>query len=158
MDCFVASLLAMTKPYDTAAFCFRSARLIGQASGPTLGIPSPQRAFVATDTVGTIALLGHRSLCIAEVRKRVWDFSVSGYSVLYRWLRARNGELITDTSGAALLREALDVAWRITELVSLFDEADGILAQALTAPLTRADLDVPAREGVVEPEDDDAPE
>ena len=134
---------------------FRSARLIGQPSGATLGVGSPQHAFVATDWVGTIALLADRSLTITEVPKRVWDFSVSGYPVLHRWLRARNGELITDASGAALLRDALDVVWRITELLYLFDQADGILSRALTAPLTRADLDLPAREAVVEAEDDE---
>jgi Type ISP C-terminal specificity domain len=136
---------------------FRVARLVGKASGPALDVPTPQRAFAAADDLGTIALLSDRSLCIAEVRENVWCFSVSGYPVLYRWLRARKGELLTGPSGASLLRAALDVAWRINELLFWFDEADRVLARALEAPLTRADLALPARDGVVafESEDDE---
>jgi hypothetical protein len=56
-----------------------------------------------------------------------------------------------------LLRDALDIAGRIAELLSLFDQADGVLANALAAPLTRADLDLPAHNGIVADDDDDAP-
>jgi predicted helicase len=134
---------------------FMTARLTGQASGSTLAVPTPQRAFVGAGPVGTVALLADRSLMIAEVPQRVWEFSVSGYQVLYRWLRARNREGITGARGAALLRDALDVAWRIAELIALFDRADAILGNALAAPLTRADLDLPSRRQQIEPEDDD---
>jgi hypothetical protein len=118
-------------------------------------VPPPQRAFAGTASLGTIALVPDRSLTIAGVAERVWRFEVSGYQVLYRWLRARNGESITGPSGAALLREALDIAWRIAELLDLFDEADAVLARALEAPLTRADLDLPGRGAVVVPQDDE---
>ena len=104
-----------------------------------------------------MALLRDRSLCIGGVSERVRNFEVSGYAVLYRWLRARNGESITGPGGAALLREALDIAWRIAELLDLFDRADVVLARALEAPLTRADLDLPVREAVVVADDDDDP-
>jgi hypothetical protein len=138
---------------------FRTARLAGHASGATLDVPTPQRAFVAAGPVGTVGLLADRSLMIADVPQRVWDFSVSGYQVLYRWLRARKGEGITGARGAALLREALDVVWRITELLALFDRADAVLGNALAAPLTRADLDLPSRRQQIEPEDgDNAPD
>ncbi len=136
---------------------FHSARLIGQASGPALDVSTPQRAFTAGIPAGTVALLPDRSLCMAGVSERIWSFAVSGYPVLYRWLRARNGELLAGRGGAALLRAALDVAWRIEELVYLFDQADGVLARALNAPLTRADFGLPARGEAVVMEEDDAP-
>ena len=134
---------------------FRTARLAGHASGETMAVPSPQRAYVSTDPTGTVALLPDRSLYIAEVPERVWDFEVSGYRVLYRWLRARNGEPVVGARGAGLLRDAMDAVWRIAELLYLFDQADAILANALEAPLTRSDLDLPARNGLAVPHDDD---
>lgn len=134
---------------------FRSARLVGRPSGATLDVPSSQRAFAGTGPAGSIALLRDRSLCIAGVTERVWRFEISGYPVLYRWLRARSGESITGPSGAALLREALDIAWRIGELIDLFDQADTVLGQALEAPLTRGDLDLPRRSAVAIAADED---
>ena len=56
-----------------------------------------------------------------------------------------------------LLRDALDIAGRIAELLSLCDEADGVLANALAASLIRMDLDLPAHNEVVVDDDDDAP-
>ncbi|MGH7060954.1 MAG: type ISP restriction/modification enzyme, partial [Stellaceae bacterium] len=109
---------------------FRSARLLGRASAIALDVPSPQRAFAGEGSIGTVALLPDRSLVIAGVPERVWRFEVSGYAVFYRWLRARNGEPVSGPSGAALLREALDLAWRIAELLDLFDRADAVLARA----------------------------
>ena len=134
---------------------FRAARLVGQASQPILAVPSPRHAFVAAGSVGSVALLPDRSLRIAEAPERVWRFEVSGYPVLYRWLRARNGEPLGGAGGAMLLREALDIVWRIAELLALFDRADAVLARALEAPLTRADLDLPDRGAVVPAQDDD---
>ncbi|HEU0155480.1 MAG TPA: hypothetical protein VFQ82_05365 [Stellaceae bacterium] len=61
-------------------------------------------------------------------------------------------------SGAALLREALDIARPIAELLELFDRADTILVRALEAPLTRADLDLRPRDAIaVVPDEDAAP-
>ena len=136
---------------------FQTARLDGQASGTTLDVPSASRAFTAVGTAGAIALLRNQSLRMTDVSERVWRFEVSGHLVLYRWLRARNGTSIAGGLGAALLREALDIAWRIAELLFLFDQADGVLGNALAAPLTRVDLDLPAHSGVVVDDDDDAP-
>ena len=137
---------------------FQSPRLIGRATAATLDVPTPQRAFTAAGPVGTVALLPDASLRIAEVPERVWRFSVSGYPVLHRWLRARKGEPLTGRTGAALLRAALDVTWRLSELLHLFDEADGVLAQALGSPLTRADLGLPAANAsALTKDDDDAP-
>ena len=133
------------------------ARLSGQATGPTLDVPAPRRAFAGADGIGTVALLPDRSLCLSALPQRVWDFAVSGYPVLHRWLRARNGEPLTGAAGATLLRAALDVAWRIEELLYRCDQAGRVLTQALDAPLTRADLGLHAITATVV-EDKDAPE
>ena len=106
-------------------------------------MPAPRHAFAGSDQAGTVALLPDRSLCIAGVSRRVWEFSVSGYPVLYRWLRARNGEGLTGSGGSALLRAVLDVVWRIEELLHLFDQADAVLVHALAGSLTRAELGLP---------------
>ena len=135
---------------------FRSARLAGRASGPALDVPAPRQAFVADGGAGTVALLPDRSLHMERVPERVWRFAVSGYPVLHRWLRARNGEALTGPAGVALQRAALDVAWRIEELLGLYDEADAVLARALAAPWRRADLGLGAAAPVIV-EDDDAP-
>lgn len=120
-------------------------------------MPSPRRAFISVNSIGSIALLADRSLRIAEVPDAVWDFEISGYRVLYRWLRARNGEQIVGANGAALQRDALDVTWRIAELLHLYNQADEVLASALEAPLTRSDLDLPERGPVVIAAHDDEP-
>jgi hypothetical protein len=138
---------------------FRRARLEGRASGPALRVPTPARAFRADGEIGSVALLPDRSFRIVGVSERVWAFNVSGYQVLYRWLKARNGEELSGERGVALLREALATAWRIEELLSLYDEADAVLAQALDDTLTRDDLGLSPRDeaAVVINEDEDAP-
>ena len=132
---------------------FRRARLVGQASGPVLDVPTPQRAFAGDGEAGHVALLSDQSLRIANVSERIWQFSVSGYQVLYRWLRARNGDEIT----AVLQRNILDTVGRIDESLHLFDEADGVLAEAVEASLTRAQVGLPPREEAIlqEPEEVD---
>jgi len=117
---------------------FHRARLDGRPSSNMLGMPTPQRAFVADGVIGHISLLADRSLRIADVSTRSWNFAISGYPVIYRWLRARNGERID----AGLQRAMLDIVWRVEELLHLFDEADGILNLSLNGPLTRAQLGV----------------
>jgi len=97
---------------------FRHARLVGQASGPLLDVPTPQRAFTVEGETGYIALLSDQSLRVATVSERAWQFSISGYQVLYRWLRARNGDAID----AALQRSILDTIGRIEESLHLFGE------------------------------------
>jgi hypothetical protein len=77
-----------------------------------------------------------QSLRLAGVSRRAFEFAVSGYCVLYRWLAARNGEAID----AALQRGILDIAGRIEELLHWFDAADAVLERALVRPLTRAAL------------------
>jgi hypothetical protein len=131
------------------ATAFRSARILGRARGDVLAMPPIGRAFsVEGEGRGSVALQEDRSLLLAFVPQPVWDFAVSGYRVLPRWLLARNGEALD----ADLQRAALDVAWRIEELLHWFAQADGVLARALGRPLTRTalGLDVadPAASGV----------
>jgi len=135
---------------------FCAARLVGRASGPVLDLPPPSLTFTSAGATGAVALRRDQSLRIVDVPERVWRFQVSGYSVLYRWLRARNGEAITGASGANLLRAALDIVWRIAELLFQFDRADEVLCRALDAPLTRADLDLPSGAEVALADDDDS--
>lgn len=88
----------------------------------------------------------------------MWRFAVSGYPLLYKWLKARSGEPTHGADGVALLRGALDVAWRIEELLALYDESDAVLADALALTLTREQLDLPRPNPAAQAEDaDDAP-
>jgi len=119
---------------------FRSAKLVGQATGRALKIPSLGSAFLAeNDDFGRIPLLEDQSLRLADVPKRVWDFAVSGYRVFYRWLKAREGEALAD-----IQRDACDIAWRIEELLHWTDAADAVLEVALQRPLTKTGLGLAA--------------
>ena len=113
---------------------FRQARLEGRASGSLLGVPPPRRAFEE----GAVFLLADRSLRVAGVSNYTWEFAVSGYPVLRRWLQARKGE----TLDRHLLRTLLDIIARIEELMHLFDTADGMLNAAAGAALTGVQLDL----------------
>jgi hypothetical protein len=66
----------------------------------------------------------------------VWEFAVSGYRVLPRWIDGREGQPAT----LAFIRELRDVASRIHELIHHFDSADLVLADTLAHTLTRAEL------------------
>jgi hypothetical protein len=117
---------------------FMLARLAGSATEPVMAMPTPARAFAGDGLSGALSLQADGSLRVSGVSQRAWDFTVSGYKVLYRWVRARNGENLSGESGVALLRGVLDIVGRIEELVALFDEADAVLEIALRLPLTRA--------------------
>ncbi len=99
-------------------------------------MPTRSRAFRPDGTVGRIALADDWSFVISGVSDAAWNFSVSGYPVLHRWLRARNGQRVD----AALQREILDVVARIEELPHLFREADPLLKQAIRTSLSRKQL------------------
>jgi hypothetical protein len=123
---------------------FQTARIVGTATADALGIPEPRRAYVeAVNGAGEVILLPDRSLRMTGVSLPVWTFSVSGYRVLYRWLKARSGESLAGAEGAALLRGALDLVWRIMELLDLYGRANIVLNRALEAHLTRHDLALP---------------
>ncbi|MDE2583725.1 MAG: hypothetical protein KGL52_18975 [Rhodospirillales bacterium] len=133
---------------------FRAAGIRGTATGVTLDVPPPARAFRADGRgAGAVLLQADGSLLLTDVPEPVWKFEVSGYRVLYRWLVARSGEALDQ----ALLRAMLDVVGRLTELVQLYAEADSILLQAIDSPLTRADLGLPRPQpGRRQPIDQDA--
>lgn len=119
---------------------FSSTKLVGQATGRALKIPTLGSAFLAqNDDFGSIPLLEDQSLRLAHVPKRVWDFAVSGYRVFYRWLKAREGEALAD-----IQRDACDIAWRIEELLHWTDAADAVLEVALQRPLTKTGLGLAA--------------
>ena len=118
------------------ADAFRNAILDGTNANAVLDVPTPKKAFSSDGTTGYVALVSDRSLRIANVSARAWSFSVSGHGVIYKWLRARNGERIT----AALQRSILDIVWRVEELLHLFEESDVILARSLEGPLKRRQL------------------
>lgn len=121
------------------AAAYRSPRLTGKATELTLAVPNSD-AFHSDGTGrGFVPLLADQSLRLGNLPERVWEFGVSGYRVLPRWLTARNGEALD----AALQRAILDVAWRIEELLHWFDAADEVLLRAVAAPLTRLDLGLP---------------
>jgi hypothetical protein len=115
---------------------FRTARLAGKATGVTLWVPPIGQAFLPDGTGnGAIPLQQDGSLRLAGVPERVFAFGVSGYRVLYRWLAARAGESLAEVQ-----RDALDVAWRLTELMHWFDQADPVLEAAVAEPLGRGAL------------------
>lgn len=78
---------------------------------------------------------------------RVWEFSVSGYRVLKRWVEARAG-----LDGPIYWPQFRDVAARIHELLHWFDRADLVLEAVLGDTLSRDELGLggPQPEGRVE--------
>jgi len=70
----------------------------------------------------------------------LWDFKVSGYPVLRRWLEGRAGQVVD----LALFEALRDVCARIAEQIDLSAQADTILGDALAATLNRDALGLPA--------------
>lgn len=85
---------------------------------------------------GEVTLCADGSGRLSGIPRATWDFAVSGYRVLPRWIDGRKG-LPADLP---LIREFRDVAARIGELIHRFDEADLVLAETLADTLTRAEL------------------
>jgi hypothetical protein len=83
-----------------------------------------------------ISLCGDGSGRIIGLPHDVWEFSVSSYRVLPRWLDARVG-LPADFG---LVRELRAICGRIAELIDLFAEADTVLETTLHETLTREAL------------------
>ena len=100
---------------------------------------------------GEIALCDDGTGRITGIPQAVWDFAVSGYRVLPRWIDGRKG-LPADL---ALIRELRDVAARIAELIHRFDEADLVLNDTLADTLTREELGFPEPVEAAEAEGDD---
>ena len=138
---------------------FRMARIDGESAGAALKVPPPSRAFAGQDGRGAITLVEGTDFRIDNVSQRAWDFAVSGYQVLYKWLKAREGEPTAGAAGVALLRGALDVIARGEELIHCFGEADALLPRDESDTLTRAQLGLGPRTdfpGAQEDEEEDA--
>jgi predicted helicase len=91
---------------------------------------------------GAITLCDNRTGRITGLPQAVWDFSVSGYRLVPRWLEARVG-LPTDL---ALVQELRNICGRIAELIDLFVQADTVLQATLQETLTREVLGLVAAE------------
>jgi hypothetical protein len=108
----------------------------------------PRGALAAVEYAdGSITLCADGSGRITGLPNTIWNFSVSGYRVLPRWLEARIG-LPVDL---AFVRELRDICGRIAELIDLFAEADNVLDATLRDTLTREALGFEPREH--EPDD-----
>jgi hypothetical protein len=103
-----------------AAFC----RLASEPDGPVASVSYRN---------GEIALCADGTGRVTGIPQPVWEFAVSGYRVLHRWIEGRIG-LPADL---ALIREFRDVAARIAELIHWFDAADIVLDETLAHTLTR---------------------
>jgi hypothetical protein len=85
---------------------------------------------------GTIVLGSDGSARVEGVPKVVWDFAISGYALLPRWLAHRTGQRVD----AAVLDAVRDLVGRVASLISLMAQADAVLVAALSDPLFRSDL------------------
>jgi predicted helicase len=97
----------------------------------------PRGVLAAVDyDDGAIILCDDGTGRITGLPQSVWDFSVSGYRVVPRWLEARVGSPVD----LAFVRELRDICGRIAELIDLFAEADIVLGRTLQESLTREAL------------------
>jgi hypothetical protein len=122
---------------------FWTARLEGSSKDRVLAVPRIGSAFLDTgNALGTVRL--NETLRLERVPVRVWEFAVSGYRVVYRWLDARNGlsldEVIDEQTGATLQRQVLDLIARVAAFIDACDAAEPVLEAALASPLTMSHL------------------
>jgi Type ISP C-terminal specificity domain/N-6 DNA Methylase len=103
------------------------ARVETEATGPL-------HASSLTD--GAIFLCTNQSGRVSGLSNTLWEFSVSGYRLLSRWLAARQGQPVDH----ALITDLRDLAARIAEVIDLFDRADTILVAVLGNTLSRQAL------------------
>jgi hypothetical protein len=97
----------------------------------------PRGPLAEADLVGeALSLCEDGSGRVTGLPQAVWNFSVSGYRVLPRWLEARKGS----TVDRAFFREFRDICGRIAELIELFGQADRVLDAALRDSLSREAL------------------
>lgn len=74
---------------------------------------------------------------IFPLPRQVWDFAVSGYRVVPRWLAAREG---LDATAPQFIPQLRDLVGRVAELIDLNLRADSLLIQTLDDPLSRDSL------------------
>jgi hypothetical protein len=125
---------------------FRPPTLVRQASHLSGNAIGP-----VTYADGEITLCADGSGHLTGIPEPVWEFAVSGYRVLPRWIEGRTG-LPADL---AFVRELRDAAARIAELIHRFDEADLVLEATLADTLTREELGFAAAEGAAADEEAD---
>lgn len=99
---------------------------------------------------GAIVLCANGTGRIAGIPQPVWDFAVSGYRILPRWIEGRRGL----SADFALVRELREICGRIAELIDLFQQADTVLEATLNETLTREALGFAA----IQPETDVQPD
>lgn len=85
---------------------------------------------------GEIFLCANRTGRVSGISAAVWEFSVSGYRLLFRWLDARQGLPVDH----ALITALRDLVGKIADLIDLFARADQLLERALGATLSREAL------------------
>ena len=111
---------------------FFRGRIQGRVAGPVLDVPPPRNAFTRQGDEGALVLTAAGDMRVVGVPARVWEFAVSGYPVLHRWLRARRGQALN----ARMHRTVLELVARIGQLLYLFDEADALLEESMEAALS----------------------
>jgi hypothetical protein len=85
---------------------------------------------------GAIILGSDGTARVEGVPIAVWEFAVSGYALLQRWLLHRRGQRVD----AAMLDAVRDLVARIGNLIALMADADAVLVDALGNSLSRADF------------------
>lgn len=144
--------------FDRAVAVGREIRAVESvARAPAKQPPSFVR--LASDAEGELVLSAYAdgAITIGErgtgrltgIPRAVWDFQVSGYAVLRRWIEGRVG-----LPAESVYKELRDVALRIAELIHRFDEADLVLTVTLADTLSRDKLGFPC----AQPEIVDAPD
>lgn len=141
-------------PFPSDLATFRDAAALGAqiravetfARPPGATFLTRATARVETEATGVLSASDWRNgdifLCengsgrVSGVPLAVWDFAVSGYRVLPRWLKGRDGQGVDN----ALITGLRDVVGRIAELLDLFARAEAILERALASPLGRSVL------------------
>jgi hypothetical protein len=116
------------------------------ARDPRAAYRPPNFVRVATEPRGALAPVQYdgNGIAVCEdgsgriigLPESVWNFSVSGYALVPRWLEARIG-LPADLT---LVRELRDICGRVAELIDLFGQADIVLEATLQQTLTREAL------------------
>lgn len=107
---------------------------------PALARQESDASGVVADSIdlkdGSIILCADGSGRLSGIPEAIWQFAVSGYRLLPRWLAARAGQPVD----RAFIKQVRDIAGRIAELIDLFDRADIVLEEALKETKTRTEL------------------
>jgi hypothetical protein len=106
------------------AAAFKVAKVQTTANGPI-------HASEWRDDAFTLCVDG--SGLVTGVTAEVWNFSVSSYEVLPRWLRHREEQTVDYPT----INMILDLCARIAELLDLMSKAEAILTAAIGNPLTK---------------------